>query len=162
MGSVPGQEQAALQLTGAALPWPNDLTSLLLGKRDLPAGRRGRLAGHVCLVAATPNDYLFCTRALQPAGHLCGIAAGVLQVYAARGLSWLWRRLRGGGRRRLAGGRVVGGGVAGPPPKLLDLGSDAHPSLGWMDLGSHLLLGVGTLLMAYLSARQRRGGPGGR
>lgn len=95
------------------------------------------------------------------AGHLCGIAAGVLQVYAARGLSWLWRRLRGG-RRRLANGRVVGG-AAGPSPKLLDLGSDAHPGLGWMDLGSHLLLGVGTLLMAYLSARQRRGGGlGGR
>lgn len=103
----------------------------------------------------TATQALGCSSPLA-AGHLCGIAAGVIQVYVARGLSWLWRRLRGG-RRRLAGGRVVGGG-GGPPPKLLDLGSDAHPSLGWMDLGSHLLLGAGTLLMAYLADRQRGGG----
>lgn len=116
----------------------------------------GRLGAWPSLIMA---HYLVPAASLP--GHLCGIAAGVLQVYAARGLSWLWRRLRGG-RRRLANGRVVGG-AAGPSPKLLDLGSDAHPGLGWMDLGSHLLLGVGTLLMAYLSARQRRGGGlGGR
>lgn len=156
MGSVLGWEQAgwpAAHQSSFATEW------LLLGERDLPAGRPSRSAGR--WLQYQTITYL-CARTLQPAGHLCGIAAGVLQVYAARGLSWLWRRLRGGGRRRLANGRVVGGGVAGPPPRLLDLGSDAHPSLGWMDLGSHLLLGVGTLLMAYLSARQRRGGPGGR
>ena len=82
--------------------------------------------------------------------HLCGAAAGVLQVYAARLAGWLWMRLRG--RRRLSGGLLA------PPPRLprwLDLGNAGHPNMGWLDLGAQALLGVGTMLAAASIDRMR-------
>ncbi|KAL4451698.1 hypothetical protein ABPG75_007360 [Micractinium tetrahymenae] len=102
----------------------------------------GRLSAWPALLL---SHYLLPAASLP--GHLCGIATGVLHVYGGRALGWLMARLRlgnaGGGRRRLQGGRLLPGG-RGPA----GLGAFGHPGLGWMDLGSHLLLGAGTALSA--------------
>lgn len=84
-------------------------------------------------------------------GHLCGVAAGLAHVYGARAAAWLWRCLRRGAR---PGWRRA---PPAPVPALLDLGSSDHPGLGWLDLGSQVLLGCGTVLMAHLAAAQRKG-----
>jgi rhomboid domain-containing protein 1 len=76
-------------------------------------------------------------------GHLCGLAAGVLHVYAGALLGRLRRRRRsGGGGRRLRDGRLVP--ALGPQ----DLGTGRHPGLGWLDVGSHVVLGVAACLAA--------------
>lgn len=114
----------------------------------------GRLAAWPSLLLA---HYLLPAASLP--GHLCGIATGVLHVYGGRALGWLLARLRLGGasgRRRLQGGRLLPGG-RGPGW----LGGFGHPGLGWLDLGSHLLLGAGTLLITVMAARQG-GGRNGR
>ncbi len=115
----------------------------------------GRLAAWPSLLLA---HYLLPAASLP--SHLCGIATGVLHVYGGRALGWLAARLglsgAGGGRRRLQGGRLLpaGRGRGG-------LGAFDHPGLGWLDLGSHMLLGAGTLLLTAVSARQA-GGSGRR
>jgi hypothetical protein len=115
----------------------------------LTAGRLGAWPSLLLSHALVPNASL--------AGHLCGAAAGVLHVYAARALAWAWRRLRGGGggqRRVVRGGRLRPAAAA----TLFDLGSARHPGLGWWDVGSHLLLGAGTCLVAHQMAARRGGG----
>ena len=97
-------------------------------------------------------------------GHTCGAAAGVLLVYAARGLRWLAARLGLAprhGRRRLQGGRLQPYCRGNALPGLLDLGgAAAHPGLGWQDVGSHVLLGTSTVLAAAWASRARAGSGG--
>ena len=67
----------------------------------LTAGRLGAWPSLLLSHALVPNASL--------AGHLCGVAAGVLHMYAARALAWAWRlwwrcccyRCRAGLRQRL-------------------------------------------------------------
>lgn len=108
-------------------------------------------------LAAWPS--LLMSHALFPnaslTGHLCGIATGVLHVYAARVVGWLARRLGlRRGRRRIEGGRLAAAGGHA----WLDLGGAArHPGLGWQDVGSQVMLGTGTCLAARWAARARSG-----
>ncbi|PSC69569.1 rhomboid mitochondrial [Micractinium conductrix] len=95
-------------------------------------------------------------------GHVCGIAAGLLHVYAARALRALRARLArrrggapGGARRYLQDGRLHVRNTG-----LLDLGGVAdHPGLGWWDLGSHAALAVASLLAAAMAEKRRSGRP---
>lgn len=75
-------------------------------------------------------------------GHLCGVCAGVCQVYA----SAAWSKWRNKPRRRITGRRLA----AAPRP-----GVDGHPRLGWMDLISHGLLATATCVAAAALQRRR-------
>jgi hypothetical protein len=79
-------------------------------------------------------------------GHLCGVWAGVLHVYA----NAAWRRWRYPPRQRIRSGRLA---AAAPPQSRL--GVDRHPRLGWMDLLSHLLLAAATCLAAAALKKKR-------